>query len=490
MYRETAEAAWRWVLGQVRWADDGLWIPTNVTGDEPVVPDDRDGMHSGIAGLVHTLAEIRLSRPWTAAEVELGDAIAERLIREIPGCSDVTFFDGLVSTIGALVTLDRPDGVRAAVERLHELAADDGWPQTMMLPPRFSPDTRIHDMTLGTAGVLLGGVWAARHGVDGGRELADRAAEILLAEIAHAEAGAGAGTEAEAEARAGTAAGAGAEVAAGAGVGAEAEAAAGAEASAGAGGAGAPDVGWPFVPRRFRSEPGAVMPNLSHGLAGVSAALASAGLSLGRPELVAAAAKVSEQLVPLGVTDGRGFVVQRYIPTETNDEDEFTYTWCHGASGTSLAFAALDAAGIKSVAGTAPADWRERCLYSVRTSGLPARLHPGFWDNDGRCCGTAGVGDILLDSWHRTGSSDDLAFATLLADTLVEHAVHDGGTYWRFTEHRNEDPLLPPAVGWMQGAAGIAAYLLHMARVVEQGAAAEPQPRMDTWWATSADTHH
>lgn len=429
------------MLGQVRWADDGLWIPTNVTGDEPVVPDDRDGMHSGIAGLVHTLAEIRLSRPWTAAEVELGDAIAERLIREIPGSSDVTFFDGLVSTIGALVALDRPDGVRAAVERLHQLAADDGWPQTMMLPPRFSPDARIHDMTLGTAGVLLGGVWAARHGVDGGRELADRAAEILLTEIALAEAGVA-------------------------------------------------DVGWPFVPRRFRSEPGAVMPNLSHGLAGVSAALASAGLSLGRPELVAAAAKVCEQLVPLGVTDGRGFVVQRYIPTETNDEDEFTYTWCHGASGTSLAFAALDAAGVKSVAGTAPADWRERCLYSVRTSGLPARLHPGFWDNDGRCCGTAGVGDILLDSWHRTGSPDDLAFATLLADTLVEHAVHDGGNYWRFTEHRNEDPLLPPAVGWMQGAAGIAAYLLHMARVVEQGAAAEPQPRMDTWWATNTDGHH
>jgi hypothetical protein len=437
-YRETAEAAWRWTLGQVRWAEDGPWIPTSVTGDEPVVPDDRDGMHSGIAGLAYTLAEIRLSRAWTGAEGDLADAIAERLTREIPGCSDVTFFDGLVSTIGALVALDRPDGVRAAVARLQELAEGDGWPQALMVPPRFAPGARIHDMTLGTAGVLLGGVWAARHGVDDGRELAERAAEILLAETLLAET----------------------------------------------------DVGWPFVPRRFRSEPGAVMPNLSHGLAGVTAALASAGLSLGRPDLVSAAAKVSEQLVALGVTDGRGFVVQRYIPTEINDEDEFTYTWCHGASGTSLAFAALDAARVKSVAGTTPADWRERCLYSVRTSGLPARLHPGFWDNDGRCCGTAGVGDILLDSWHRTGSVEDLAFATLLADTLVDRAVHEGGTYWRFIEHRNEDPLLPPAVGWMQGAAGIAAYLLHTARVVEQGVAAEAQPRMDTWWATGADAHH
>ena len=437
-YRETAEDAWRWVLGQVRWADDGPWIPTSVDGSEPQVPDDRDGMHSGIAGLAHTLAEIRLSRPWTAAETELADAIAERLIRGIPGCSDVTYFDGLVSTIGALVALDRLDGVRAAVERLHELANDDGWPQAFMVPPRVEPGARIHDMTLGTAGVLLGGVWAARHGVDGGRELADQAAEILLAE---------------------------AELAA-------------ADTSA-------PDVGWPFVPRRFRTDAGAVMPNLSHGLAGVTAALASAGLSLGRPELVTAATQISEQLVSLGVTDGRGFVVQRYIPTDINDEDEFTYTWCHGASGTSLSFAALDAAGVGSIAGTTPADWRARCLYSVRTSGLPARLHPGFWDNDGRCCGTAGVGDILLDSWHHTGSADDLAFATLLADTLVECAHPEGGTYWRFIEHRKEDPLLPPAVGWMQGAAGIAAYLLHTARVLDQGVAAQPQQRMDTWWATT-----
>ncbi|MGC4942380.1 lanthionine synthetase LanC family protein [Kribbella sp. DT2] len=445
-YRETAEAAWQWTLAQVRWGDDGPWIPTSVTGssgspgfsglsgDQPEIPDDRDGMYSGIAGLAHTLAEIRLSRPLTSVESELADGIAERLIRGIPSCSDVTFFDGLVSTIGALIALDRLDGVRAAVARSHELAEHDGWPQTVMVPPRFLPGARIHDMTLGTAGVLLGGVWAARHGVDGGREFADRAAEILL-------------TEAETETA---------------------------------------DVGWPFMPRRFRADAGAVMPNLSHGLAGVSAALASAGLSLGRPELIAAAARVGEQLVSLGVTDGRGFVVQRYIPTDVNDEDEFTYTWCHGASGTSLAFAALDAAGVESVAGAAPADWRERCLYSVRTSGLPARLHPGFWDNDGRCCGTAGVGDILLDAWHRTGSEEDLTFAILLADTLVEHALHEGGTYWRFTEHRNEDPLLPPAVGWMQGAAGIAAYLLHTARVVEQGAEAKTQPRMDTWWASAS----
>jgi hypothetical protein len=188
--------------------------------------------------------------------------------------------------------------------------------------------------------------------------------------------------------------------------------------------------------------------------------------------------------VAVGVTDGQGFVVPRYIPDDTSDEDKYTYNWCHGASGTSLLFLALDRAEVKEIAGETPLAWHRRCLHSVRTSGLPARLHPGFWDNDGRCCGTAGVGDVFLDAWHRSGDEDDLAFALYLADTLVERAVVDGdGAYWRFIEHRAEEPLLPPGVGWMQGAAGIAGYLFHVSRVVEHGSGAEPAPRMDSWWA-------
>jgi hypothetical protein len=93
------------------------------------------------------------------------------------------------------------------------------------------------------------------------------------------------------------------------------------------------------------------------------------------------------------------------------------------------------------------------------------------------------VGDVFLDSWHRSGEDGDLAFALHLADTLVERAVVDGPhAYWRFIEHRVEEPLLPPGVGWMQGAAGIAGYLFHVSRVVEHGSAAEPAPRMDNWW--------
>ena len=55
----------------------------------------------------------------------------------------------------------------------------------------------------------------------------------------------------------------------------------------------------------------------------------------------------------------------------------------------------------------------------MRTSGLPARLRPGFWDNDGRCCGTAGVGEVFLDSWHRSGETGDLEFALQMFENAV-----------------------------------------------------------------------
>ncbi|GAA1558004.1 hypothetical protein GCM10009789_09280 [Kribbella sancticallisti] len=433
MYREVADAAWRWVLDQVRW-DDGPWIPESVGGPErPEIPADRDGVHSGIGGLAHVLAEIKLHRPWTDEEQVLADGIAERLRAVISKSTDCTYFDGLVSNIDVLVALDSP-GVAEAVQRLQELAEPDGWPQSFAMPPRYLPGARLNDMTLGTAGVLLGALWARRHGVDTATELAEQAAALLLAEAVPAP----------------------------------------------------PGVTWPFVPQRFLTDQRSEMPNLTHGLAGIAATLAVAGVELDRPDLVSAARSGADYLVTLNVSDDQGFAVPRMVPIkEDSDQDPVTYNWCHGPAGTSLLFAALDHAGVESVAGDAPMTWRQRCLHSVKSSGLPERLYPGFWDNDGRCCGTTGVADVLLDSWQATGDQTDLKFALHLADVLVERAVRDGShAYWQFIEHRNEDPLLPPGVGWMQGAAGIAAYLFRTARVTEQGRSAAVAPRMDTWWAT------
>jgi len=185
----------------------------------------------------------------------------------------------------------------------------------------------------------------------------------------------------------------------------------------------------------------------------------------------------------MGDTSDGGLRLQTRIPGKEGVET-FTYSWCHGPAGTSLLFAALDRAGVPAVAGRTPYDWERACVHSLKVSGIPERLHPGFWDNDGRCCGTTGVAEVVLNLWQRQGVDDDLAFTTTLADAVVERAIDDGDhSYWRFVEHRNDDPLLPPAAGWMQGAAGIAAYLFRLARVLEHGRDADVVPRMDTWWA-------
>jgi hypothetical protein len=224
------------------------------------------------------------------------------------------------------------------------------------------------------------------------------------------------------------------------------------------------------------------MPNWSHGLAGIAGSLAVAGSALARSDLVDAARSGAAHLVTLGDASNDGFVLPHVIPPDP-DMDEVTYSWCHGPTGTSLLFTALELAGVEEVSGETPAQWHRRCLRAIRTSGVPERLHPGFWDNDGRCCGTAGVGDVFLDAWQKRGVQDDLAFAQVLGDALVERAVLDGDrACWRFLEHRNEDPLLPPGVGWMQGTAGIAAFLLRLARVLREGRTTPTVARLDTWW--------
>jgi lantibiotic modifying enzyme len=401
--------------------------------DPPVTEPawDRDGFHSGLGGLAYVLAEIRLGRRWSREEQRLADAVAHRLRGVVPDQTDCSFFDGLAGTVGVLIALDVP-GAGDAVARLATLAEPDGWPQTVLTGPRYLPGARVEDVALGTAGVLLATIWARRHGVSGADAVAEHAAVVLLAEAEHLPTG----------------------------------------------------TSWQMVPPRFHAAGGgALMPNFSHGVAGVAASLAVAGAELGRPDLTAAALSGAEHLVSLGDAGGDGFVVPRYLPPDFNDQDEITHSWCHGGTGTSLLFLALDYAGVPAVAGRAPLAWHRRCLHSVLTSGLPARLHPGFWDNDGRCCGTAGVGDVLLDSWRRTGDDRYLEFSLHLADTLVERAVRDGAhAYWRFIEHHDAEPLLPPGVGWMQGAAGIAAFLFRIGRTVRTGRTADWVPRMDTWW--------
>ena len=426
-YRDLAEAAWAWVLGQVG-DDDGPWLPISVGVNEPAGPPDptpskeRDCLYDGIAGLAPVLAEIALHRGRSPAEAELADGIVARLSRLAETATESGLYEGLAGHVAALRML-APGTETGSLARIAELQTPDGWPTTT--DPSGVPLT---DVIGGSAGIVMTAVW-------GGGELSDRIAtsggEALLAAADRTPAG----------------------------------------------------LDWGMVPGSPSRGP-----NFSHGTAGVSAALAVAGTALDRADFVAAAVLGAQHLLDVGSLDDGGFVVPHTIPPARRVVEPLTYTWCHGPAGTSQLFAALTRAGVEEVGGLTVEDLRQRCLHSVLTSGVPQRLRPGFWDNDGRCCGTAGVGDVLLDAAQ---DDDDparagrwLAGAVTMAEALVERAVRDGDSaYWRFVEYRDDPPLLAPGTSWMQGAAGIAAYLFRIARVLDAGLTAPVVDRPDEWWA-------
>ena len=103
-----------------------------------------------------------------------------------------------------------------------------------------------------------------------------------------------------------------------------------------------------------------------------------------------------------------------------------------------------------------------------------------------------GVGDILLDAAQDCGDPARagvlLRAARTMADAIAERAIRDrAGARWRFTEHRRDRPLLPPNTSWMQSTAGIAAFLLRMAHVVDSGLTDAPVvDRPDQWWTVPA----
>ena len=422
------ESAWSWVLGQVR-GDDGPWFPAEIPaqGEVDGTPHEaRDTVQHGIGGLALVLAEIGLARPWTGEESALAAGIGRRIAATALTRSEPSLFFGLAGDVTALRLLG-PGTEEVALGRLLDLTTPAGWPSVVTR----HAGTAVHDLFLGSAGVVLAGAWV---GSPAGDAVAAAGADALLAVAEETTAG----------------------------------------------------LDWLPAPAWHRR-----LPNYSHGTAGIATALAVAGHRLGRTDLIDAARRGAEHLLSIGDLSGGGFTLPHYIPHGDSDEDPVTYSWCHGPAGTSYLFAALTDAGVEEVGGREVAELHRRCLHAVMTSGAPERLRPGFWDNDGRCCGTAGVGDVFLDAVQ---SADDvrraeelLAFARVLGDALVERAVRDeDGARWQFLEHRVDPPLLDPMTGWMQGAAGIAAFLLRLARVTEQGPGAAVVDRSDQWWAVPA----
>lgn len=207
------------------------------------------------------------------------------------------------------------------------------------------------------------------------------------------------------------------------------------------------------VPARFH--------HISHGTLGIVTALAAVGGAAGRSDLIELALAGAADVVSRSQAGPKGFLVPHSDPQHKPDVVErFSYGWCHGPAGDAQAFRMLAAV-------TGDPAWRrlvDRCWHTVTHSGLPQRLYPGFWDNGGRCCGTAGVLAFACDRYVERG--DELSFAKTLVEDLANRAVtDDAGVRWSNVEHRVTPSGLAPRTGWAMGNAGIVRELLRFSRI-------------------------
>jgi len=109
--------------------------------------------------------------------------------------------------------------------------------------------------------------------------------------------------------------------------------------------------------------------------------------------------------------------------------------------------------------------------------GAPESRSEGLWNNHGQCCGDAGVGEFALLMAHRTGDAAYLELARRCADVIVAHSnMEDGRRSWMQAEHRGRPEFLETQTGYMQGAAGIASFLIHLATTLDGRPACRCEP--------------
>jgi lantibiotic modifying enzyme len=205
---------------------------------------------------------------------------------------------------------------------------------------------------------------------------------------------------------------------------------------------------WPGYPRE--------MPNFSHGTAGIAYFLATLADRTGESVFRDAAVAGARYLKSIATLRDDGYRIHHHTP---GGEDLYYLAWCHGPVGTNRLFHRLGEL-------TGDVEWQHwvhRGARGIMATGVPERRTPGFWENISQCGGDAGLGEFFLAMNRLTGEPSYRSFAERLNASLLSRSTErDGGLKWIQSEHRVQPELLVAQTGFMQGAAGVGKYFLHM----------------------------
>jgi lantibiotic modifying enzyme len=209
-----------------------------------------------------------------------------------------------------------------------------------------------------------------------------------------------------------------------------------------------------------------LLPNFSHGTAGVAYFLATLYQATKERAFLDGALAGAAYLKAIAQTGGDVCLIYHHEPDEAGRR-LYYLGWCHGPAGTARLWYRL----WQATGNRAWLDWASKSARAIVTSGIPEQPTPGFWNNVGVCCGSAGVAEFFLAHHRATGDAASLAFARRVSAQILASATRDAsGIRWPHAEHRARPAGIVAQTGWMQGAAGIGAWFLHV-DAFERGAA-------------------
>ena len=199
-----------------------------------------------------------------------------------------------------------------------------------------------------------------------------------------------------------------------------------------------------------------LMPNFSHGTAGVAYFLASLSVATKNRKYLDGALAGAKYLQAIATTDGDVCLLPHHQP---DGLDLYYLGWCHGPTGTARLWRRL-----AEITGDSQWNaWVDRSARALLQSGIPEKRTPGFWNNVSQCCGSAGVAQFFLNLSATSKNPQYRAFAErMTADLLARGTRDDSGLRWVQAENRTQPDNLVAQTGYMQGAAGIGMWLLRM----------------------------
>lgn len=199
-------------------------------------------------------------------------------------------------------------------------------------------------------------------------------------------------------------------------------------------------------------------PNFAHGAAGVGYFLADLHRATGEQQYLDAALAAAAFVMAHATPSGDGVLV-----CHTEEQPGLHYLGvCHGPPGTGRLMLLLH----EITGDDSWLDWAHANMLGLTATGAPETRTRGLWQNFGQCCGDAGIGDYAVSLHHATGRPEYLELARRIEAVLLENSeVVDGRRSWSQAEHRNRPDFVETQTGYMQGAAGIGSFLLHLATV-------------------------